>query len=103
MANINLSISKLITALNTKGFDLLYNKKQFMGKEGQPHNLYVLSKAVWDSEKGKYGSKDIYKTTSTIRMCLFLRDMWFTANGQELPMDNEMWNDIREKIRLEEE
>jgi len=101
MADINKSISRLIQALNTKGYDLLYNRKQFMGVEGMPHNLYVLSKAEWDSAKGRYNTVDIYKTTSTVRMVLFLRDMWYVENGQELPTDNEMWNNIRERIKLQ--
>lgn len=98
MADINKSINKLIQALNMKGEMLLYNKKQFMGKEGTPHNLYVISRAVWNADKGKYGSVDLYKSTSTVRIVLYLRDMWFTVNGWELPTDNEMWNQIREAI-----
>lgn len=102
MADINKSINRLIQALNTKGHDLLYNRKQFMGVEGMPHNLYVLSKGVWNSEKSRYDTVDIYKTTSTVRMVLFLRDMWYIENGLELPTDNEMWNQIREEIQLKE-
>lgn len=96
MADINNSINKLMKALNSRGMMLLYNKKQFMGKEGQPHNLYTISQAKWDASKGKYGSVEIYKSTSTVRIVLFLRDLWFTINKQELPTDNEMWNKIRE-------
>ena len=101
MADINKSINKLIQALNTRGYDLLYSKKQFMGTEGMPHNLYVLSKGVWNAQKSRFDTVDIYKTTSTVRMVLFLRDMWFVENGKELPTDNEMWNKIREEIQLQ--
>ena len=96
MADINKSINKLIQALNMKGYGLMYNKKQFMGKEGKPHNLYSVTQAKWLPEKGKYGSIEVYKSTSTIRIVLFLRDLWFSVNGWELPTDNEMWNGIRE-------
>lgn len=102
MTDFNKAIGRLIQALNTKGHDLLYAKKQFMGKEGKPHSLYVLSRAQWNSDKGKYDTIDIYKTTSTIRMVLFLRDMWYVECGKELPTDNEMWNQIREQIKLQE-
>ena len=102
MTDLNKSISKLIQALNAKGYDLLYAKKQFMGREGKPHSLYVLSKAEWNPDKGKYDTIDIYKTTSTIRMVLFLRDMWYIENGKELPTDNLIWNGIREQIKLQE-
>lgn len=98
MADINKSINKLIQALNSKGQMLLYNKKQFMGKEGQPHNLYSVSKAVWDEDRQKFGSTELYKSTSTVRIALYLRDMWFEVNGWELPTDNEMWNQIREAM-----
>lgn len=96
MADLNRAISKLTQALNMKGANVLYNKKQFMGKEGKPHNLFTISVAEWDADKHKYISREIYKTTSTARIALFLRDMWFEVNGWELPTDNEMWNQIRE-------
>ena len=96
MADINRSINKLIEALNQRGLMLMYNRKQFMGKEGKPHNLYTVAQAVWNPDKGKYGSVEIYKSTSTVRVVLFLRDLWFKVNDWELPQDNEMWNEIRE-------
>lgn len=102
MADINRSINKLIQALNQKGYMLMYNKKQFMGREGIPHNLYTVTQAVWNADKHKYGSKDVYKSTSTIRVVLFLRDLWFSVNGWELPTDNEMWNKIRENEKWEQ-
>ena len=97
MADINGAINKLIKALNMHGYMLMYNKKQFMGIEGSPHNLYTITQAKWLPEKNKYGSTEIYKSTSTVRVVLFLRDMWFLEQGLELPTDNEMWNEIREK------
>ena len=96
MSDINGSINKLIRALNTRGLMLMYNKKQFMGVEGQPHNLYTVTQAKWIPEKHKYGSVEVYKSTSTIRVVLYLRDLWFSINGWEIPTDNEMWNKIRE-------
>jgi hypothetical protein len=97
MADINSSIGKLIKALNTRGYMLMYNKKQFMGTEGKPHNLYTVTQAKWDANRSRYGSTEVYKSTSTVRVVLFLRDLWFLEQGKELPMDNQMWNDIREK------
>ena len=101
MTDFSKTTQKLIQALNSKGHDLLFARKQFMGKEGMPQNFYVLSKGCWNADKGKYDTVDIYKTTSLIRMVLFLRDMWYTENGWELPTDNEMWNKIREQINLQ--
>lgn len=99
MANLNQSIRKLISALNSKGDKLLYAQKQFMGKEGRVHPLYSVSRATWDEAKERYRNVEIYSTTSNIRMALFLRDLLFTAEGKELPTDNEMWNKIREGMK----
>ena len=96
MADVNKSITKLIQALNQRGYMLMSNKKQFMGREGKPHNLYSVTQAKWLPDKNKYGSVEIYKSTSTVRIVLFLRDLWFSANEWELPTDNKMWNEIRE-------
>ena len=96
MADLNKSINKLIVALNQKGLMLMYNKKQFMGVEGKPHNLYTVTQAKWNDDKKKYGSVEVYKSTSTVRVVLFLRDLWFSVNGWDLPTDNELWNKIRE-------
>lgn len=97
MADINRSISKLISALNNRGYMLMYEKGQFMGIEGKPHNLYTIQQAKWDPQRNKYGKIAVYKSTSTVRIVLFLRDVWYLETGQDLPTDNEMWNEIREK------
>lgn len=102
MADMNKTINKLLQALNSRGQGLLYNRKQFMGKEGQPHTLYTISRAYWDESKGKYGSRELYKTTSTVRIALYLRDLWYLEEGRELPTDNEIWNKLREQINAEE-
>lgn len=95
MQDLNKVCQKLIMALNINGAGLLFSKKQFMGTEGRPHNLYCISKAFWDDSKGKYGSNEIYKSTSMIRVVLYLRDTLYLEQGKELPMDNEMWNELR--------
>ena len=95
MQDLSKVCRKLVMALNVNGAGILFNKKQFMGKEGMPHNLYSISKAYWDDGKGKYGSNEIYKSTSMIRIVLYLRDMLYLEQGKELPMDNEMWNALR--------
>ena len=104
MQDLSKTCQKLVKALNVNGADILFNKKQFMGTEGLPHNLYSISKAYWDDSKGKYGSNEIYKSTSMIRIVLYLRDMLYLEQGRELPMDNEMWNALRpEELRVLQE
>lgn len=97
MADINNSIGKLIKALNSRGLMLMYNKKQFMGIEGKPHNIYSVTQAKWNPDKNRYGQVEIYKSTSTVRVALYLRDLWFQVNGWEIPDDNEVWNEIKKK------
>ena len=97
--NLAQTSKKLIQALNSRGYKVTFSSKQFMGKEGQPHNMYSINKAIWDDEKGKYRHEELYSSTSMVRITLFLRDMWFEANGWELPTDQEAWNNIRKELR----
>lgn len=97
--NLMQTSKKLIMALNCRGYKLTLSTKQFIGKEGQPHNMYSISRAMWNEEKRRYSHEEIYSTTSMVRITLFLRDMWFEENGWELPTDQEAWNRIREELK----
>lgn len=97
--NLMQTSKKLIMALNCRGYKLTLSTKQFIGKEGQPHNMYSISRAMWNEEKHRYSHEEIYSTTSMVRITLFLRDMWFEEKGWELPTDQEAWNRIREELR----
>ena len=97
--NMVMTCRKLINALNSKGFMLTFNVKEFMGIEGLTHKYYVLSQAVWNDQRNRYDNNDLYGTISVIRMVRYLRDMWYDYNGWELPMDQPKWNKIREELR----
>ena len=97
--NLMQTSKKLIQALNSRGHKVTLSTKQFIGREGQPHNMYSVNKAWWNEEKRKYSHDELYSTTSMVRITLFLRDMWFEENGWELPTDQESWNLIREELR----
>lgn len=99
--NLLKTARKLMSALNTRGYNLVYGSKQFIGREGKTHTYYSVYQAVWDEDKQKYLNQEIYGTTGMVRLTLFLRDMWFMENGWELPTDNEMWNQLREEIKEE--
>lgn len=90
---------KLLKAISVK-YDkyLTLSTKQFMGVEKQPHSYYILSEAVYNTETGKYYNKEIYSTTSMIRITMYLRDIYYVLEGRELPMDQEKWNEIREEL-----
>lgn len=97
--NLMQTSKKLIQALNSRGHKLTFSTKQFMGREGQPHNMYSISRAIWNEDKRRYSHEELYSTTSMVRVTLFLRDMWFEENGWELPTDQEEWNAIREELK----
>ena len=97
--NLMQTSKKLIQALNSRGHKLTLSVKQFMGKEGQPHNMYSINRAIWNEDKRRYSHEELYSTTSMVRLTLFLRDMWYEENGWELPNDQEQWNKIREGLK----
>lgn len=101
--NLGATARKLVKALNTKGYMLTFSTKQFMGREGKPHNYYSINKAIWNDEKCRYNHTELYSSTSMVRIVLYLRDMWYKENGWELPTDQELWNTIRADLEAQED
>lgn len=98
MASNSVNIHKLQTAINGKGYNVLYSTSQFYSfKQNRPITVYQIRQAVWDDEKQKSKSIELFKSTSQLQILLFLRDMWYEINGWEVPTDNEMWNKAKEK------
>ena len=90
---------KLLRAISAKHDKYLtLSTKQFMGIEKQPHSFYILSEAVYNEETGRYFNKEIYSTTSMIRITLYLRDIYYSLEGMELPEDQVKWNEIRKEL-----
>jgi hypothetical protein len=102
-ANLLATSKKLVKALNSRGHKITFSYKQFMGKEGKPHNYYSINRATWSEEKGKYLHSELYSSTSMVRIVLFLRDMWYKENGWELPTDQEKWNAIRSEMEAKKD
>ena len=103
MANSNsVMIHKLQTAINSKGYKLLYNTSQFYSdKQNRPVTQYVIRQVVSD-DTGTTPIKrnrhiELFKSCSQIQVVLFLRDFWFEINGWEVPTDNETWNEVKAK------
>lgn len=100
MASNSVNIKKLQTALNINGMRIMYCTYQFYSEnEDRPITMYCIKQAVWDGKKEKYVNMDLFKSTSQIQIVLFLRDMWYTLSGKELPQDNEEWNKIRDSYQ----
>ena len=99
--NAVVTAKRLIKALNTKGYKISLATRQFLGREGQFHNYYTVNEHLWDDEKKRFVTREVYSTTSTLRLLMFLRDKWYIENGLELPTDQDIWNAEREKLRAE--
>ena len=93
-------IHNLQKALNLKGMRIMYSTSQFYSEQqDRPVTIYHIKQAVYDSDKQKFVNQELFNSTSKIQIVLFLRDLWYTINGKELPTDNEKWNAIREKLQ----
>ena len=96
MAGNQAMIRKLQSALNTKGMRIMYSTSQFYSfDQDRPITIYSIKQAVWDEERQRFMNQELFKATSQIQIVLFLRDLWYTVNGKEVPQDNEVWNNIR--------
>lgn len=104
MASNTVNIHKLQQAINRKGYKILYSTSQFYSnKQDRPVTMYVLKQAVWNDEQQRNQNIELFKSTSQIQILLFLRDMWYEINGWEVPTDNEVWNDIKAKLKEKQE
>lgn len=77
----------------------MYSTTQFYSeKQDRPITVYHIKQAVYDDNKEKFCNQELFNSTSQIQIVLFLRDLWYSLNGIELPTDNEQWNAIRDRI-----
>lgn len=79
---------------------ITYNTTQFYSNDQKRMiTLYIIKKTiVSDTEKNQYLT--LFKAASQLQVVMFMRDYWYLLNGWELPTDNEVWNEIREKIEI---
>ena len=100
MASNTVMIHNLQKALNLRGMRIMYSTSQFYSEQqDRPVTIYHIKQAVYDSGKQKFVNQELFNSTSQIQIVLFLRDLWYTINGKELPTDNEKWNAIRERLQ----
>lgn len=78
----------------------MYSTSQFFSKQqNRPITVYILKEAVFNEDTNRTNAIELFKSTSQIQILLYLRDMWYELNGWEVPTDNEMWEDIKAKMR----
>ena len=102
MASNIKTIKKLQMAINTYcDFKILYQTSQFYSpSQKRPVTKYILRKAVINPETLKNETEEIFSTYSQLQVILYLRDLWYLINGNELPTDNELWQAIKEKNNI---
>jgi len=89
-------IRKLQMALNRKGDKILYSTSQFYSDDAHKAiTVHHIKRAVFDEEKGRTFNIELFKSTSMIQIVLFLRDLWYDANGMEIPDNNDTWSNIK--------
>lgn len=99
-------IRKLQIALNSKGYRVLCNRSQFYSEQqNRPVTIYKLEQSIWNESLGRNNHKELFSTASQIQMVLFMRNLWYAVNGNEIPPTNDMkgaeeftraWNNFEE-------
>lgn len=98
--NLNKTIKKLQLGIKYKhGVILTMAKNEwYSSKMDMTINDYIVKQAVVNPETGRTTYVEIFKSTSKIQQCLFLRDYFYWLEGKEIPTDNEIWNEKRRKF-----
>ena len=89
---------KLQSAINQRtDAKITINTQQWYSEDrGRVVTCYVIKQSVTQDEKAPYRhSVELYRTYSTLRMLLFLRDYWYDLNGWEIPQ-NETWEGLKD-------
>ena len=98
MASFAQLAKKLQSAINQRaGAKIIVNTQQWYSEDkGRTVTAYVVKQSTTvDRDKPYRHNVELYKTYSTVRLVLWLRDYWYTLNGWEIPTDNEMWEEIK--------
>ena len=86
---------KLSQGLSYKyGTHVVINTRKFYSGDNNPITMYVIKDTY--AAGGEWFDEELFKTTSMFQVIMFLRDMLFTFQGNEIPVD-ERWTPIREK------
>lgn len=102
MASNIKTIKKLQLAINMNcPFRILYTTNQFYSVDKQmPVTKYCLRKATLNYDEHRSDSEEIFSTYSQLQVILYLRDLWYTWLGKDLPTDNELWENIKRRDNI---
>ena len=80
---------KLQRGLNSRGLRILCNRSQFYSEEQKrPVTIYKISQSRPAGDKIRH--VELFSTPSEIQAVLFLRNLWYSLNGMEIPKTNKM-------------
>ena len=97
--NNTTKIRKLQTAIQSKGYKVLYNTEQFYSKQFDNFlTMHSVSLLTHNNDTDKDVKVQIFRTTSPLQIILLLRDIWFSINNWDLPEDNQKWCEIRKGL-----
>jgi hypothetical protein len=90
-------MKKLQKALNNQGQRIVVNRNQYWSNNGHMYTMYIVKQYVWNEEKEQFITVELFKSSSSVRVVFYLRDLWYQVNGWEVPTDNEKWEKIKER------
>lgn len=98
MAMDRTTIKKLQKAINLKfNQKIVVSANQWYSEQAnRPITTHIIKQVVWDEDKQKNIYVELFKSTSLLQIGLYLRDMWYTLNGWEIPK-----NDFEDKKESE--
>ena len=101
MNSNTIMIKKLKNAINSRGEKILYNTTEFYSEQqNRTITIHTIKKQLEPEPGEKKGQKiELFSSTSTIQIVLFLRDYWYEMNGWEVPKDNQVWNEAKAEYK----
>lgn len=93
------ALKKLQRAINAYSDSkiLVSETEWYSDKRNATITSYIIRKALptTDTSRGRKKHTELFNTTSLIQAVLYLRDYWCSLRGEEIPTDNEYWNNIK--------
>ena len=76
---------------------ILINTSQFysMDKHKTVTRYHIKKQVQSDASRNKSTMIELFSSCSQIQICLFLRDYYYEVTGQEVPHDNEYWEQCK--------
>lgn len=80
------------------GERIMLKQHQFFSEQQQrPITKYTVQRSIPPTDDCKSQTVELFSSCSQLQIMFFLRDMWYELSGQEVPTDNEKWNEAKRK------